>query len=358
MPRWYLLWVVVILSLCIACLVSAVFHPRFKASSAEQDFVREYTLANDVERQAIALKYSSEISFSRMLALLEHDNPLCHPIAHSIGRVILRASKTVSEALAICGSRCGDGCFHGLEMEFLASSSAYFMGADAATSPNDTVLRGAQFCAQAATQRYIAPRKCLHGVGHSVISVANYDLQKSTVACRIFADPSSQQVCMSGVFMGFMERTNQFPKIETDSLYPCGPYSDFSKQCYRYKAKYMLDLLGRQGAERACLQLPAAEAKGCVEGFGYALPKASILSKPGSLDALCSDFDGAFFDACKTGAVSQYASIIDDSNDNQCESLAPEYVKLCREMLEQVRSFRLGALNNQLPAGQRINARP
>src|SRR6185436_16289563 len=120
--------------------------------------------------------------------ILEAD-PYCHRVAHSLGRVIYaKSSGNLSIALQQAGNICAGGAFHGVLME---AFTAYKNEQGDDMSDSDVARFAVDFCKKSEVKRVVLG-DCLHGVGHALAYLADYDLDRGLSWCSSFESVGSR----------------------------------------------------------------------------------------------------------------------------------------------------------------------
>lgn len=318
------------------CLLVAAFY-TLTGHKSEEAFMSEYLPANEADREALALEYSKSISYQRMLVLLKEKRPQCHIEAHALGRALAQSSHTVPEAIKLCDNTCDDGCLHGVEMRLFSVTNRDLLSGTEALQ--NMAFRGAHFCSDPAVRAVITASKCMHGLGHAIVSASRYALDASVTACKALPDQTSREVCAGGAFMEYLYQADTAKDIRQDTYYPCDRYSEFSWQCFHYKATLMRNLLGAEGAKNACLKLPTPMDTDCVKGLAFALASDDMLQVPGGLDPICDSYAEPYKEACIDGALAIMPQRVSDWSDADCDGIAPEYKARCLMLFQWLQSY-------------------
>ena len=133
-----------------------------------------------------------------------------------------------------------------------------------------------QLCAT--EQEYINwmhERDCIHGIGHGLTILYNYDTTVAVSRCNEFMPQWAQSACSRGVFMENNDHFIQTGKGDFDKneIYsPCDKTVEkFTAQCYFYHAMYLLERnnYSYNDTYDQCDNIsPDKYVKYCYEGIG------------------------------------------------------------------------------------------
>ena len=132
---------------------------------------------------------------------------------------------------------------------------------------------------------------CVHGVGHAMMYLSDYDVPKALEYCSLFESDPLDYYCSTGAFMEYVA-TFDVRDNETNSLfYPCDQ-SDYPAACFRYKLGYVVQRYYTEGKQlkeiiEGCLELEGKYRLGCFHGIGNALV-GSIQSDQVDFGDVCS----------------------------------------------------------------------
>jgi hypothetical protein len=165
----------------------------------------------------------------------------CHQLAHIIGRASakkynLDVAKTFEQGNQFCAS----GYYHGA-MESITAVNGVQKIKD---TMNDICK---PFKQQSAYN--LKHYDCVHGLGHGVMSMENYELFKALEDCELLSDVWERDSCASGVFMENImsvfnnpEYPSKYLKKE-EPLYPCTAVDEIHKSsCYLNQSSYALSV--------------------------------------------------------------------------------------------------------------------
>jgi hypothetical protein len=282
-------------------------------------------------RQAFAnLAYDEgpKVALSRLRAAMSRDMRFendCHGATHLIGSAVTaRGDMTTSQALASGDSICASGYYHGI-LEHA------FQGVPRTAIPE--LARG--LCVDARRQGGLDhAEECLHGVGHGVMVISQYDLPSALETCEAL-EPQDVGFCTGGVFMEnyttlSTPRSSDWVR-RNDPVYPCGIVDETHKlQCY-------LQMVGRlregdapwREVMSACTSIESSYVRQCFHSAG-ANAQSSVSSDIDGMLGICR-VARAYAADCLAGAASAQTAF-DHGADRAvalCGRLSPETSRDC-----------------------------
>lgn len=191
----------------------------------------------------------------------------CHQPAHKIGR--MGYDKQKQDAFRECNADCHSGCYHGAMESFLSEK-----GIDNLAKDIDEVCN--------IFETGFGKFECLHGVGHGVLALLDYDLPGALKECQKLSDFFAQSSCYGGAFMENIIAAQglgaEGPHSTTwvkdgDPHFPCnaiGPDQGMRYQCYQMQTSWMLYKNGNDFRKAAaeCLKAPAGLISVCFKSLG------------------------------------------------------------------------------------------
>jgi len=270
--------------------------------------------------------------FSDLVTTYESRYP-CHEIGHHLGMWLNAYVGNVQEGLDLAKQQCGGSIFHGVIQNYLQIQK--FKN----TSINEIDIQ--EICSKFKEDpSFINRWQCLHGLGHGLADIYDYDVKSAVSRCEEFEPGLEQISCSKGVFMQNVVHwgetaTGDFD--ENDLYYPCNEYTKYAPTCYHYHITYMAAKSG--GAK---VQIPDAfdicdkitpeeMIKYCYYGMGRQMQSRTYL-----------DWDRALF-LCQQGdqtklhgyCIEGMLMTLINGNENPqlgfsfCEGLPSEYKETC-----------------------------
>lgn len=167
----------------------------------------------------------------------------CHPQAHHLGEFLFGYSKRdLEKASELSDYRCAYGIMHGLientiQIENIVDGRPIeFVDIKKPCQTIKNSLGGE------------AKMECIHGMGHSLVKIYDYNTTQALQRCNEFDDWQEVFMCNGGLFMENMAEyaENQGGDFKEDDIYyPCNQIDGSENEeaatlCYRYQANYFL----------------------------------------------------------------------------------------------------------------------
>lgn len=235
---------------------------------------------NDVHCPAMALNdlnktMSRQVvlgTFSDLALLYDKTGYDCHHKAHHLGMWLYGYATNVKEAISYANLLCGGAIFHGI-------FQSYFMTESDIPNVDKDRIKIADLCPISQdNNKWVHERDCIHGIGHGLVQLYNYNTTAAVDRCNQFAPQWVQSACSRGVFMENNERyieTGEGNFDKNDIYFPCNITTEkFAPQCYYYHAMYLLEEndYNHTIAFSKCDGIsPDKLAKYCYQGLGRAL---------------------------------------------------------------------------------------
>lgn len=280
--------------------------------------------SNFVEKKGVAQTFEIlKKDYSKNSYVLKQ----CHSITHTIGHSAYKLYPDVTEAFDQGDPFCWSGYYHGV-MEELTEE----MGKNGLGSKINSICSNIQGKENHSFNYY----NCVHGLGHGVLTVSNYELFDALKVCDLLTGEYERQNCYGGVYMENVVQDGTFQNIKylkkDDLLYPCTAVTDkYKKPCYLMQPTYILisnhnnfqnafDLCRNadQGMLSYCLDGVGREAMGQVENANY--KKVIAICNLGN-----SDEEKSY---CYSGAVKNIVAYFhSDKQANDFCTVVPENIR-------------------------------
>lgn len=297
-------------------------------------FRREYRLALaglggsarvDAEERlrGIYEKYVDRVGVNGILNFLEAS--MCHSEGHPVGKIIYARLQDMKAAIHLAADRCTNAVFHGVLMEAFASGAEHLN----LLRIEDDIDRVCTVDGVAAPQNL---GNCAHGVGHAVMFLAGFDVERSMQACKQLARPQLQYYCASGAFMEY-DGVHGKEDMEKSLHYPCDTLTEFPAACYRYKMHWTVPEMLARGQDtediaNECMGLKRMRRLGCFHGMGLAL-LPQISQSPESIRAVCGFGDADDQRMCVEGVIEKLADFDESLALDACEHLDGSSRSVC-----------------------------
>ena len=248
-------------------------------------------------------------TFLDLVRLYDETNYSCHHDGHHLGMWLYDYTGSPKEALKYATIQCGGSVYHGI-------FQSYFEGEQFA---NNTLEKNqitiTDLCPVGQENiSWLHERDCIHGIGHGLIKLYNYDTAAAVDRCSEFVPIWTQSACSRGVFMENTEYFFETGKgdFDIDSIYsPCNTTVEkFVSQCYYYYPAYYLVKNGLSldynlsDAFSNCDSIsPVKFAKFCYQGIGRLLETAAYTNPELSIAACYVGNQTIYHNDCLVGTL-------------------------------------------------------
>lgn len=317
--------------------------PRPRATPDDEtvkQFRKEFHSAGR-KRKEVYEKYLPIVGIEWILDFLETTYPQCHSIAHELGHAYYARVKDIGEAIRACKKGCTSGCMHGV-----------LMGAFGGKTLQDVQEQMVSFCRDDEMLQIHKPGNCAHGIGHALMVVSDYNIEKSLEGCSSFPDPAMGYYCATGVFMEKLVTGKKKEWFPRSRHYPCDAHTQYPAACYRYKVPRILRSFNgdRKRMVNECLELPRALRLGCFHGLGAAYI-SRITVKPDFISEVCTHGTREDQILCIEGAIEKAAEYNEEKAMAACASLDGEIADICTAAANE-KMYRLKKPSMELYYGQ------
>lgn len=220
-----------------------------------------------------------------------------HELGHRIGEIAFR--QFGFDGLKYCDASLAFGCFHGVAF---AAVKKFGLRDDIGQKFWD------------GCQSQTIPGNCLHGLGHAIAVIKNYDLLPAFKECeQILASDNDRFWCYDGIVMEDITRTlagrqNPYAKL-TDPRAPCDTLPNkYETVCVRNHIAFVkerLSLSYDDTLELCQSYTSRATVRECVHMMGNAV--AGIRQKPSDVIAFCRNAQTPYRQPCLEGGVIKLA---------------------------------------------------
>lgn len=274
-------------------------------------------------------EYLEQIGANGILDGIEAVRPGCHSEAHDLGKLVYDRAGSVGQALRACDRRCHSGCMHGVLMgrfrEMCTVEGQLRLELLAGSIENVCL-------AEPQMQASYDPGDCAHGVGHALMFLADYGIDRALDACEGFGDGRLRYYCATGAFMEFVTAGRVDEQIAERSFAPCDAHR-YPAACARYLLpRWLRDEIRETGsAERMyglCRAQQGVRRTGCFHGLGNALmPYVEAGSM--SLASACLELESDARRVCIDGVVERMARYSPARAATVCAELEPADREIC-----------------------------
>jgi hypothetical protein len=285
-------------------------------------FLGEYRAVAGDARRKVLEAWIPRLGVPGLLDALESGFPSCHDQAHELGKVAYATSRDMPGALRACQTRCVSGCMHGVLMEAFTER------------PGALRERIATLCDGDAFRRIHKKGDCVHGVGHGVAYVSDYDVPRALALCEALGERAYQYYCASGAYMQVFMTFQKQISARVDH-YPCDEAKRFAAACYRYKVFFMLARAaargqGMEAVAAECLGLPSRVQPACFHGIGHA-SVGPVAQAPARIHEVCERGPAPAQWLCIQGVVEKLAELDEPAAQRVCAELHAKNAEVCQE---------------------------
>ena len=266
--------------------------------SAKNTFIEQFSLINDpTTLRPLYEEYLEVIGINGIFDVIEAQ--ACHAQGHELGKVVFASLNNFSAAIHTCGNHCTSGCFHGILMELFISGDEHVVVDDISAEMNS-------LCNQDDVGAYFSLGTCYHGMGHAMMFLSDYDIEKTMELCQLAPSETLNYFCVTGGFMEY-ELLYGVSDMQSSAHHPCDALDDYFAACYRYKMPHMLIAAAEEGKAtidviNECTALPERQRLGCFHGLGAAFI-AATMDQRDLLSKLCVIGNDNDKQMCIDGAI-------------------------------------------------------
>jgi len=247
-------------------------------------------------------------TFSDLIMLYDKNNYSCHHKGHHLGMWLYDYTKNLKEALNYATLLCGGSVFHGI-------FQSYFKEEYLVHNVDKNQIMITHLCPIGQENaNWMQERDCIHGIGHGLAVLYNYDTTAAVDRCSEFIPLWAQSACSRGIFMEnnnyFLEtRKGDFDK--NDIYFPCTKTVEkFAPQCYYYHPMYLLgrdNLTLRDNLTDVFAQCdnisPDKFVKYCYQGIGRKLQLVAYTNPEQAIAACYRGNHTTYHDDCLIGTL-------------------------------------------------------
>jgi len=295
---------------------------------------------SETEQQELVLSVVNEI-----VTEWEDDDFYCHDIVHPIGVFLFGYfDGDLAEALSHVNNKCGNSLYHGVVENYL---------------PNKVLLENIDVkefditipCMElgSSDNSYVG-LQCVHGMGHSLTKVYNYDVIEAVKRCDEFQTLGEQKMCQDGLFME--NSVAQYKRgggdfDENDIFYPCNKLDEkYQKQCYVYQGSYILvqNNFSPLDSFEQCEKLSSVES---IRSCYFGVVNYMIIVYFNSIDktaTMCKEINPNYQKDCILIAVGDITVYVDpELGGDFCKLFPEEQTEYCIEQWKRVQEWHSSA---------------
>lgn len=252
----------------------------------------------------------TDAAFADMQKAYEADPTVksqCHQLAHIVGRTAYEKYGSLEESYRRGNNFCWSGFYHGAIEQ-------------AATDLGQAKIRQAAptICQDFANkQKYSFDHfNCVHGLGHGLMAVNNYQLPDALENCDALEDNWEQSSCYGGVFMESVmvaargDGSGQWFKPD-QPLYPCTLVKTrYKEQCYLMQSSYVLQHNGYDFAKtfQECAKADTGFDTTCYRSVGRDASGSTVSDVAGTINNCSKAQNQNALYNCMIGAERDFVS--------------------------------------------------
>ena len=269
--------------------------------------------------------------------LWEKEQYPCHQVAHHMGMFLIGYyNGDFVTALSEVENVCGNSLYHGIMENYLPTK---LLLDDITVEELDIVTPCITFDKSQTSNTF---RQCVHGVGHGLAVVYEFDVIEAVKRCDGFENPRARYECADGLFMQnhnqYFENTGKGAYREDDLLYPCNFVTDveFQEACYQYQGNIILSRNNFSYTDtfKICEELPAEDSRqGCTRTVSQYMTDWYFSNNFEKIVEMCNDVNTNHPNSCIESAV--YSLIIYADKDPMivlCPLFRGEQRQYCEQM--------------------------
>ena len=286
--------------------------------------------------QALSKLESQETLLSTALDIVsvwEKEDFICHDKAHHIGKFLFGYFEgDLVEAISHVNNKCGNSLYHGIVENYLPTK---VLLENVNVEDFDITIPCIKL---GSTNSSYVGLQCVHGMGHSLAKVYNYDVFKAINRCDEFQTLDEQEMCQDGLFMEnavTQQKKGAGDFDDNDIFYPCNKLDEkYQKKCYIFQGSYILMQNNFSPSEsfEQCEKLSIEESiRSCYVGVANHMT-AVYFNSIDKTAAMCKSIDPNYQKDCIKIAVGDITLYIDpELGDDFCKLFPEEQAEYCIE---------------------------
>ncbi|KAF6245191.1 hypothetical protein [Nitrosopumilus sp. b2] len=266
----------------------------------------------------------------------------CHPAAHHLGEFLYGyVGRNLEMASDISDYRCASGIMHGLVENTIQIENML----DGTPIESVDIRESCKTIGDALGDD--AKKECIHGMGHSLIKIYDYDTTQALERCNEFDTWNEVYMCNGGLFMQNIAKyaeNRQGDFDESDLYYPCNQIdgtknAEAATLCHRYQANYFLiqtDYI-LQNAYSLCSGIEDQRYIGiCYKGVAAHLTKDNF-DVLDNTQLMCLSTPPQYQEQCVIGAIESLTRFVSDEKASEfCNRLDGDLQKTCQNRMNSL----------------------
>ncbi len=297
---------------------------------------RFYELSQNNSTQTILL------TLDELIDLYVDAEFYCHPVAHHLGEFLFGyVNRDLKIASDLSDFRCASGIMHGLVENTIQIENTL----DGKPIESVDIKEPCDIVNDALGDN--AKKECIHGMGHSLVKIYNYNTTQALERCNEFENLREIYMCNGGLFMqniGEYAEKNGGDFDMSDIYYPCNQIDgtkndEAATLCYRYQANYFLiqtnyDL---QGAYSLCTGIEDKRYISiCYKGVAAHLTKDNF-NDLDKTQLMCMSTPVKYQKECIKGAIESLTRFVSEEKAQEfCQRLDGDLQEKCQTRMDSL----------------------
>lgn len=261
----------------------------------------------------------------------EDDDFYCHDMAHPIGAFLFSYFEgDLVKAISHVNNNCGNALYHGVVENYLPRKVSL-------ESINVEDFDITTPCMElGSTNNSYVGLQCVHGMGHSLTKVYNYDVLKAVKRCDEFQILTLQEMCQDGLFMEnavayYKGKGGDFD--ENDIFYPCNKLDEkHQKICFIFQGSYILSQ-NNFNPSKTFEQCDKLSLEVSIRSCYYGVANHMVLIYFDSIEetaAMCKELNPNYQMDCISVAVGDITLYVDpELSDDFCKLFSEDQLEYC-----------------------------
>ena len=264
----------------------------------------------------------------------------CHIIAHHVSEFLLGYfNGDLPKAISHVGNACGNALYHGVVENYF---SVKVLLEDVEIDDLDVTSPCMNVGSSIDSNLH---QQCVHGLGHSLAKVYDFDVFEAVKRCDEFKESIDQDRCSDGLFMennneNFNNGGGSFDV--NDRFYPCNKVDNIYKfRCYFYQGYYLLRLndYSYEQSFDDCKKIEDGEryVVRCIHAISQDMTVQFFSNDHEKIIQMCEGLDEKYQWECIRISSNALAIYIDpEMGDDLCNLAQENLYQKCLENWEEV----------------------
>jgi len=242
----------------------------------------------------------------------------CHHSAHHMGRFVLGLydGDLVKAISNIKHNLCGNALYHGILENYLPVK---VLQDEIPVEDLDIATPCKELDSSESSNAF---RQCVHGMGHGLIKVYDYNVFEAVKRCEVFqGNDDAYWECADGLFMEnhnqYFDNTGLGAYKEDDILYPCNFLDEkYQPMCYQYQGNIILSRNNFDYSKtfEICEGLPGEESQtACIRTVSEYMTDYFFFDEYDKIVEMCNDENTNHPDSCIASSI--YGITVYGAND-------------------------------------------